>query len=337
MDSDESDSDSDDCDLTTRITNISTEDPLEDVFGTDADTWSEIRDTQYRGLQHPNIVNLPLHAAELSGTGGDSFEHDYGAEFHGQKEEDEVRELLDAMARPRLSVTVTPSPSIRDEGQLAGTTSLSIKKHVPPPLVLPPRREVAVIDDQHSPQPASSASANGPYLVEGYDDFRGNDTLFSVSSDGAEDEFSRFRRPNDDKRDAGVFDGLDLGLEEFENVSSKISASFIALISCADSSTIMTPTTAGKVYSSCQRNWMKLRRYGVGSSPFVDIADVWMLRTWPNFHLNDSRLMRPWRIWSNSRPPPHPRRLLVIATWTPCHHTRSLRALTLFLDMTSMF
>ena len=221
IDSDISDSESEDCDLTTRVVHTSTEDPLEDVFGTDADAWSDIRETtEHHGPKDPNIVDLALHATELSRTGDESFENEFDGEFLGQKEEDEVRELLDAMTRPHLSVTITPSPPIGDEGKLNRTNTWTSKKHVPPPLILPPRSEVAIIDVQHSPLPTSRAeSSNLAYLVEDYDEYRGNDTLFSVSSEGADDDYSRFRRPVDDKRDGGVFDGLDIGLEQLENVS----------------------------------------------------------------------------------------------------------------------
>ena len=247
IDSDVSDSESEDCDLTTRPVGTSTEDPLEDVFGTDADAWSDIHETtEHHGRKDPNIVDLALHAAELSGTGDESFENDlneFDGEFLSQKEEDEVRELLDAMARPQLSVTITPSPPIGDEGKLNRTNTSTSRKHVPPPLILPPRSEVAIIDVQHSPLPTSRAgSSNLAYLVEDYDGYRGNDTLFSVSSDGADDEYSRFRRPVDDKRDGGVFDGLDLGLEQFENVSFNISVPIRCTHSRGVSSTTILTT-----------------------------------------------------------------------------------------------
>jgi len=221
IDSDDSDSEQDDLDLesTARVTTTATEDPLNEVFGTDADTWADLRQTsQRRGSKDPRIVDLALNAADLA---DESFDDDYDDDILGQKEENEVRDLLDAMSLPRSSGTVSSPPPFHDQVQ-PPTNAPATKKHIPPPLVLQPRSGDPVLPVESSPLSTQEDDAKLPYLDEKYNEaYRGDDTMFSMSSDGVGDEFGMFRRFADDKRDGGVFDGLDIGLGDYECVSCR--------------------------------------------------------------------------------------------------------------------
>ncbi|KII94005.1 hypothetical protein PLICRDRAFT_171693 [Plicaturopsis crispa FD-325 SS-3] len=160
-------------------------DPLEDVFGTDADTWADIRaDAQSLGIarsHNPNVVNLALSGAELS-----ALPDPYQLDEDGRpiyRDEDEVGAIMDKMGRPRLA---------------------SKSKHIPPPLAIPANGSV----DGHGDGTPGSA-INGtrlPYL-QGEDD-----------ASSAEDlAIYRARSPAEEKRVGGVFDDYDLGLGDYDD------------------------------------------------------------------------------------------------------------------------
>ncbi|KAJ3507423.1 hypothetical protein NLJ89_g6314 [Agrocybe chaxingu] len=172
-------------------------DPLDDVFGTDADTWVDIRaeNGDKPRNSNSNIVDLALTGEELSRL-PDDFEDDDSV---STKEEDEVREILDKMGKPQLAVSI-PSPERN--------------KKVPPPLVLKPHDAgTTVVSSQPSPSPAVE-SAGLAYLRDSPDEDDANRDGFGDDLG----EYSRVRSPAEsEKRGGAVFDDLDLGLDPTED------------------------------------------------------------------------------------------------------------------------
>ncbi|XP_006454195.1 hypothetical protein AGABI2DRAFT_113948 [Agaricus bisporus var. bisporus H97] len=112
-------------------------DPLADVFGTDADTWADIRATVGRKRESDSgAVGLALTAADLSGL-----------------DDDDLQE-------PR---------SFEEEESNRSSSSMHTAKrhgHVPPPLVLPPKDAIndLVVPSESSPWPGSAGSVGLAYL-----------------------------------------------------------------------------------------------------------------------------------------------------------------------------
>ncbi|KAF8910055.1 hypothetical protein CPB84DRAFT_1743540 [Gymnopilus junonius] len=177
-------------------------DPLDDVFGTDTDTWADIHAENRRQHKYsnPNIVNLALTAEELDALPSPSNLED---DKESTKEEDEVMEMLDIMGKPQLAMAI-PSPAKNKRS--SSPTSASSRK-IPPPLVLKPKDKsgTTVISSHASPRPRTSDS-NLAYLGEQSDrDEDGNLVI------------DRVRSPDADKRVGAVFDDLDLGLDPTED------------------------------------------------------------------------------------------------------------------------
>lgn len=176
-----------------------TADPLEEVFGNDADTWADIHgDAESLGIiqpQNPEVVELAL-------TGGELAEPSAFEEIGDMtRDEDEVMDLLDKMDRPQLSVSIPPSPS-GGKRKSSPTTAGTIKKHVPPPLTLP-------LAPDGSPLPTGSGdSTHLAYLTD-------TATLADEPLSPEDSDDVKYRSPLDEKRDGGVFDDLDLGLGDF--------------------------------------------------------------------------------------------------------------------------
>ncbi|KAK7058605.1 hypothetical protein VNI00_002241 [Paramarasmius palmivorus] len=180
-DDDDMDSSYDD-DETARVASTG-KDPLADIFGSDADTWADMRDSSQvkRKLKNPNAIHLALTGAELDSL-PDSEDED--GEEGAMDDIDEVNQLL-------------------------GQTSQLNRKNVPPPLFLhavgSPGHEL----DIPSPQ-LSSGSGNGttnlPYL-KGSPDAETNSELEDLSDEGYAP-----RSAAEEKRVGAVFDSLDLGL-----------------------------------------------------------------------------------------------------------------------------
>ena len=196
---------------------LSSVDPLADVFGTDADTWEAMQSSSKRKAD-PSIVPLALNAADLTALPSPSV-----SEFeHLGKEEDEVQDLLDQMARPRLSVTNPRSPPTKRSSSPAG-----VRKHVPPPLVIVPNAGTRdlVVPTESSPMPSSAGSIQLAYLHGS----SSGELPSSASGKRAEVEddefvtFTRVRSPEEnEKREGVVFDDLDLGLDPTEDVSCQL-------------------------------------------------------------------------------------------------------------------
>ncbi|KAG6878312.1 hypothetical protein C0993_008909 [Termitomyces sp. T159_Od127] len=184
-------------------------DALADVFGTDAETWAEMRSSSPRKsnrLTNPNIVDLALDAADLT-----ALPSPTESEFEKLgNEEDEVQALLDQMARPTLSVSIPTSPSeTPSSSPITGN-----KKHVPPPLTLvanPPANDLTI---PIGSTPSSASSSGLAYL---HDD----EELTEENQEGDyEKDYTRVKSPAESlKREGAVFDDIHLGLDLAEDVS----------------------------------------------------------------------------------------------------------------------
>ena len=113
-----------------------------------------------------------------------------GGGREGSVHEDEAGDRLTMMDRPRLSVDI-PETDKRSE---LGTTG-TIKKRLPPPLVLAP---------DGNPLPGTMDSLHLASLKQ---------EAISEGVLSQEDEGTRPRTPIEEKRDGAVFDELDLGLD----------------------------------------------------------------------------------------------------------------------------
>ncbi|TFK26809.1 hypothetical protein FA15DRAFT_692946 [Coprinopsis marcescibilis] len=194
----DSDSDFDEDDLefaeesTAKVSSIAHgKDPLEDVFGTDADTWDDLKDERRTTHEfNPNVVNLSLTGGELS-VADDSYVTD--GEHFAAREEEEVREMLEMMSQG----APTPDPYYSPT-----------RKHVPPPLVLIPRPSSDdVISTEPSPLP-NKGSTDLPYL---------NSSPDQQSDQDDKNVLQRSKTPTESEKRAGaLFEDLDLGLDPSE-------------------------------------------------------------------------------------------------------------------------
>ncbi|KDR85644.1 hypothetical protein GALMADRAFT_234637 [Galerina marginata CBS 339.88] len=200
-------------DMTAKVSSLSGgKDPLDDVFGTDADTWADLHAENIGPRRHsnPNVVDLALTAEELSGLPNPTHLDEDGK---STKEEEEVLEMLDLMGKPHLAMSV-PSPAKNKRS--SSPTSMSGRK-VPPPLVLKPKDKsgTTVLLSQRSPLPATD-SPRLAYLGES-SDHNGSDG----DGDREFEEYTRIRSPTEsdksEKRGGAVFDDLDLGLDPTED------------------------------------------------------------------------------------------------------------------------
>ena len=208
-------------DATARVPSLTGgKDPLDDVFGTDADTWADIHASNGRESEskNPHIVQLALTGAELAALPSQEiFDDDDNI---STKEEDDVRELLDLMSKPNLVISI-PSPPKNMRASSSSPIGINgTRKNLPPPLVLVPKDKPGgpVISVTPSlsplPTPLSSGSAGLAYLSK---------SSSEEDIDPAEEdyEFTRIRSPEEsEKRGGAVFDDLDLGLDPTEDVSS---------------------------------------------------------------------------------------------------------------------
>src|SRR6185503_2847715 len=94
-------------DATARVTPLSRgKDPLDDVFGSDADTWSDIRKSRSRNSKrttNPNVVNLALTPSDLAEMPYPGELEEEGQISVAGNEEDEVNHILEKMEHPQLS------------------------------------------------------------------------------------------------------------------------------------------------------------------------------------------------------------------------------------------
>ncbi|EIW64017.1 uncharacterized protein TRAVEDRAFT_157873, partial [Trametes versicolor FP-101664 SS1] len=178
-------------------------DPLADVFGTDAETWADMRaeNASQRNTVNPNVVNLALDGAALSAL-PDPVED--GEEMQAQDDADDIAELLRRSSRPQLSVAIPASPP--QEGRRASQGSGLSRKHVPPALNLAPSLPGAST-------PADDPDANLAYLQ---DETTPSSSEFAKTGDAPSDGETTHkprRSPLDEKREGVFYDELNLGLE----------------------------------------------------------------------------------------------------------------------------
>jgi hypothetical protein len=231
-------------------------DPLEDVFGTDADAWAEIHaDANFRLSSlgtapiiqpppNPHIVDLALSGADLSAERfaseegsveseeGDNDDDSSYSQSGGDHTEDveEVLEIMEKMEgqKPKLSVEIPEQSSPPNKRKSTPVTASTIRKHIPPPLNIPPMPDglTASLEATASPLPNGAAGPNSahsgtrlPYLKEdGRTPSTENDNpvnekdLEKISEADLTIEFRS--SPGEEKRGGGIFDDLDLGLGE---------------------------------------------------------------------------------------------------------------------------
>jgi hypothetical protein len=238
--------------LTGHITSIHEKDPLTDVFGSDADTWADIRAAGGdKRISDSGTIGLALTAADLIGLHNDDLQ-----EHHSviQPEEEEVRELLHQMSR---SGSLLTAPSV-DLSSPQATRSLSsthiAKKHIPPPLILAPKDTIheLAVPSESSPWPSSAESVGLAYLNS---DSSPRKSLLTGYSEGETPEKLHHRHTRvqssaeSEKRIGAFYEELDLGLDPTEDVGR-----FFSLHSaCTDAlgSLMRTTRTIAAGVNSC--------------------------------------------------------------------------------------
>ncbi|KAG1904601.1 uncharacterized protein F5891DRAFT_1103542 [Suillus fuscotomentosus] len=193
-------------------TDICHHDPLADIFGSDADTWAEMRaESQGNQLEvNPNIVELALDVSSIAAM---PEQEQAGDEVDDAQE---VWDIMRRMSKPTLTLSIPSSPSSQ---QLSSSPAGSAKKSPPHPLVLAPNdtRNSLVLHTGPSPILSSSSrddSTNLPYEHASsrgtpVEDETGDDDELSLDMD---QEYVRSRSP-EEKRGGAVFEDLNLGLD----------------------------------------------------------------------------------------------------------------------------
>ena len=201
-------------------------DPLADVFGTDEETWADLRaESGPKQVQNPNVVELALDAASLSVN--DNLEDGDEEENDKWSEAGEVTQLLDAINKPTLSVSIPSSPP-QDGGDTA-TTAATIRRHVPPPLDLAasiPNMSELAVPSQTTPLPDSGESTGLAYLTR--------ISPGTPSSTELEDEFNKKRSPQDEKRGGAFFDELELDIDPSMTEGSEVFSIFLSSLTLLD-------------------------------------------------------------------------------------------------------
>ncbi|EPQ60104.1 hypothetical protein GLOTRDRAFT_118518 [Gloeophyllum trabeum ATCC 11539] len=187
------------------------QDPLEDVFGSDADTWADIHadlqaGTQRRRPKIPNDPDLALDGATLAEQEESEYDDD-------QDDTVQVQELWEENGRPRLSVNIPDSPPQPGSKRTSSPkTAATIKKHVPPPLDIPPVPGDLALPDNSPLLPLSGDSSKLAYLTGEQTPSESEGSSRDQSAERQERE-ARVRSPTDERREGVVFEDLDLGLD----------------------------------------------------------------------------------------------------------------------------
>ena len=209
-DSDEEESDGEDATAKYAKGGVSG-DPLADVFGTDAETWADIRaePRPHQKAKNPNVVDLALDGAALGALPDPSED---GEEREPDDDAEEVAELLKKRgSRPQLSVAIPsgspPHPTHRNRSESQGS-SLS-RKRIPPALDLAPSLPKSA---QQAEPGTDGSNLRLAYLTEESTPSTGT-FEDGKSPDSAASQKPR-RSPFEEKRDGQFFDDLNLGLEE---------------------------------------------------------------------------------------------------------------------------
>ncbi|KAH9858309.1 hypothetical protein C2E23DRAFT_856118 [Lenzites betulinus] len=180
-------------------------DPLADVFGTDAETWADIRadnTSQRKRAVNPNVVDLALDGAALSSL-PDSAKDE---EKDMTDDMDEIEELMRRSSRPQLSVAIPASPPQKQRrGSQSSTKS---RKHVPPALNLAPSLPSATV----------VPPTDGPGLAYLQEESTPSSSEFARPGDeedpsDGETTHKPRRSPLEEKREGVFYDEINLGLE----------------------------------------------------------------------------------------------------------------------------
>ncbi|KIK70523.1 hypothetical protein GYMLUDRAFT_32553 [Collybiopsis luxurians FD-317 M1] len=220
----EEDEDIGDEDETARVLSTSGPDLLHDVFGTDADTWADIKDSR---PQIQNDYDLALTGDELVDD-EDQFEDDSNEQSDLTRGVEEISEIMAQMGKPQLAVDVS------------SVSHSNSRKRVPPPLVLHPAggaasTELSIPSPLNSanslngqPGSSSSESTSLPYLkgvpagdgvLAGaqYEDDMDISNISELAANELDEEYAKQKSPHDtEKRTGGVYDDLDLDLGEID-------------------------------------------------------------------------------------------------------------------------
>ncbi|KAJ7144861.1 hypothetical protein C8R43DRAFT_1013355 [Mycena crocata] len=182
----ESDSDDDDDEMDAG------KDPLADVFGTDADTWADMRAVRHPRPENPHVVQLALSPAELDDTPLEGRPEE--EEEEGERSND-MREVVELMGRPQLGADI---PGMH--------RSMSRKRAPPPtPLVLSPSSSY---NSTPNVPPQPSPPEEDEELETPPDEGR---TILPYLEGAESDGYSS--TPPTDKRTGGIYDDMDLGFE----------------------------------------------------------------------------------------------------------------------------
>ncbi|KAG2044542.1 hypothetical protein BDR03DRAFT_939404 [Suillus americanus] len=201
-------------DITTHETDIDIchYDPLVDVFGTDADTWAEMRaESQCNQPEvNPNVVELALDVSSITAMPEQ--------EQTGDEVDDagEVWDIIRRMSKPTLTLSIPSSPNSQ---QLSSPPVGSSKKSPPPPLVIAPNdtRNGLVLHTGPSPLLSSSSGGDSTSLPYAHSSSRGTPVADEIGDDDGlsldmDQEYMRSRSP-EEKRGGAVFEDLNLGLD----------------------------------------------------------------------------------------------------------------------------
>lgn len=233
-------------DLTARLNGVHANgDPLEDVFGSDADTWADLHGSAKRQA-NPNVVDLALDASSLTNL-SDNLEDGDTSEMSSLDDEADVTEILNRMPKPPLTVSI-PSET-GGKRRSSPTTAGTVKKHIPPPLhLIPHGNGELVVPEQASPMPSSAGSEQLAYLhtpssEDPHVELDPDASTRALAPDGDDDDDSsldedllkqvRIRSPEDEKRDGAFFNDINLGLDPSmteEDEVSLVSTTPIVLI-----------------------------------------------------------------------------------------------------------
>lgn len=201
-----------DKDITTYETNACHHDPLVDVFGTDADTWAEIHAKSQGNLPevNPNVVELALDVSSITAMP----EQEQAADEMDDAEE--VWDIMRRMSKPALNLSIPSSPNSQP---LSSSPVGSVKKSLPPPLVLAPSetRNSLVLHTGSSPLLSPSSGDDSVSLSYAHSSSRGTPVADETGDDGGlsldmDQEYMRSRSP-EEKRGGAVFEDLNLGLD----------------------------------------------------------------------------------------------------------------------------
>lgn len=230
-------------DMITYEPDVCHRDPLLDVFGTDADTWAEMR-AESQGNQsevNPNVVELALDVSSITAM---PEQEQAGDEVD---DAEEVLDIMRRMSKPTLTLSIPSSPNSQ---QSSPPPVGSTKKSPPPPLVLAPNdpRNGLVPHAGPSPMLSSSSGGDSTSLPYAHSSSRGTLVVDDIGDDDGlsldmDQEYMRSRSP-EEKRGGAVFEDLNLGLdlgEEDEEVRFRCQSYALSLNSiCSTTKMIRT-------------------------------------------------------------------------------------------------